>query len=45
MDGSAWSTERKYMRRHTGTSDISFGREHRLRKEEMEEQYNEEAEE
>ena len=38
LDGSAWSTEKKYMRRYTGTFDILFGMEHRLRKEDMEEQ-------
>ena len=43
--GSAWSTERKYMRRYTGKCDIFFGTEHRLRKEEVEEQFNKEAEE
>ena len=38
-NGSAWSTERKYMRRSQGKCDIFFGVEHRLRKEEeMEEQ-------
>ena len=31
------------MRRYKGTSDIFFGTEHRLRKEEMEEQFNREA--
>ena len=43
--GSAWSTEKKYMRRYKGTFDIFFGAEHRLRKEEMEEQFNKEAKE
>ena len=38
LNGSAWSTERKYMRRYKGKCDIFFGIEHRLRKEEMEEQ-------
>ena len=33
----------KYMRRCKGKSDIFFGIEHRLRKEEMEEQFNREA--
>ena len=37
LNGSAWSTERKYMRRYEGKGDIFFGIEHRLRKEEMEE--------
>ena len=31
------------MRRYKGTFDIFFGVEHRMRKEEMEEQFNEEA--
>ena len=43
LNGSAWSTEKKYMRRYEGTFDIFFGIEHRLRKEEMEEQLNKEA--
>ena len=34
-NGSAWSTERKYMKRYKGKCDIFFGIEHRLRKEEM----------
>ena len=45
LSGSAWSTERKYMRRYKGKCDIFFGIEHRLREEEMEEQFNEEAKE
>ena len=45
LNGSAWSTERKYMRRYRGKCDIFFGIEHRLRKEEMEEQFNKEAKE
>ena len=44
LNGSAWSTERKYMRRYKGKCDI-FGFEHRLRKEEMEGQFNKEAKE
>ena len=40
-----WRTERKYMRRYKGTVDVFFGIEHRLRKEEMEEQFNRETEE
>ena len=32
LDGSAWSTERKYMRRCKGKCDIFFGVEHRLRR-------------
>ena len=36
LNGSAWSTERKYMWRYRGTFDVFFGIEHRLRKEEME---------
>ena len=39
-NGSARSTERKYMRRYNEKCDIFFGIEHRLRKEEMEEQFN-----
>ena len=45
LNGSAWSTERKYMRRYKRKCDIFFGREHRLRKEEMEDQFNKEAKE
>ena len=45
LNGSAWSTEKKYMRRYKGTFDVFFGMAHRLRKEEMEEQFNEEAKE
>ena len=45
LNGSAWSTERKCMRRYKGKCDIFFGNEHRLRKEEMEEQFNREAKE
>ena len=45
LNGSAWSTEKKYMRRYKGTFDIIFGIEHRLRNEEMEEQFNKEAKE
>ena len=40
LNGSAWSTERKYIRRFEGRCDIFFGMENRLRKEEMEEQFN-----
>ena len=36
LNGSAWSTEKKYMRRYKGTFDIFFGIEHRLGKEDME---------
>ena len=39
------STERKYMGRYKGTFDVFFGMEYRLRKEEMEEQFNREAKE
>ena len=39
QNGSAWSTEMKYMGRYKGTFDVFFGIEHRLRKEEMEEQF------
>ena len=42
LTGSAWSTEKKYMRRYRGTFYIFFGVEHRMRKEEMEEQFNKE---
>ena len=45
LNGSAWSSEKKYMRRFKGKCDIFFGIEHRLRKEEMEEQFNKEAKE
>ena len=45
LNGSAWSPERKYMRRCKGKCDIFFGIEHRSRKEDMEEQFNREAEE
>ena len=46
LNGSAWSTERKYMRRYRGYCDIFFGIEHRLRKEDMEEHFiNREAKE
>ena len=41
----AWSTERQYMRRYRGKCDIFLGIEHRLRKEEREEQLNREAKE
>ena len=34
-NGSAWSTEKKYMKGYKGTFDIFFGIEHRMRKEEM----------
>ena len=37
--------ERKYMRRYKGKCDIFFEMEHRLRKEEMEEQFNKEVKE
>ena len=35
----------KYLRRYKGKCDILFGIEHRIRKEEMEEQFNREAKE
>ena len=44
LNGSAWSTERKNMRRYVGMCD-DFGVEHRSRKEKMEEQFNKEAKE
>ena len=45
LHGSAWSTERKYMRRYNGNFDVFFGIKHRLRNEEMEEHFNREAKE
>ena len=45
LNGSAWSTKKKYMRRYKGTFDIFFGIEHRSRMVEMEEQFNKEAKE
>ena len=45
LNGSVWSTEKKYMRRYKGKCAIFFGIEHRLRQEEMEEQFNKEAKE
>ena len=45
LNGSAWSTERKYMGRYKGNCDIFLGIEHRMRKEQMEEQFNREAKE
>ena len=42
-NGSAWNTERKYMRRYRGKCDIFFGIEHRLRQKEIKEQFNREA--
>ena len=44
-NGSAWSTERKYMSRNKGKCDVFYGTEHRLRKEEMKEQFKKEAKE
>ena len=43
VNGSAWSKERKYMRRYKGKRAVFFGVEHRMRKEEMEEQFDKEA--
>ena len=43
FDGSVWSTEKKCMRRFKGKCDIFFGVEHRMKKEEMKEQFNKEA--
>ena len=37
-----WRTEKKNMERYSDTFDIFFGIEHRMRKEEMEEQFNKE---
>ena len=45
LNGLEWSTEKKYLRRYRGKCDIFFGIEHRLRKDEMEEQFNKEAKE
>ena len=45
LNGSTWSTEKKFLRRDKGTFGIFFGIEHRLRKEEMEEQFSKEAKE
>ena len=45
LNGSAWSTERKYMRRYRRKCDIFFGMEHRIRQEELEEQFDREAKE
>ena len=45
LNGSAWSTEMKFLRRYKGKCDIFCGIEHRLRKEEMEEHSNKEAKE
>ena len=44
-NGSAWSSQTNYMRRNKGRCDIFLGIEHRLWKEEMEEQFNKEAKE
>ena len=41
--GEIWEVERKYIRRYKGKCDIFLGIGHRLRKEEMEEQFNKEA--
>ena len=43
LNGSQWSTENKYMRRYKGTHDNFFGVEHRMKKEEMKEQFNKAA--
>ena len=40
LNGSAWSAEKKYMRRYKGKCDIFFGIEHRMRKEENEDQFH-----
>ena len=45
LNGSVWSTYRKYMRRYKGKCDIFFGIELRLRKEDTEEQFDREAKE
>ena len=43
LNGWAWSAEKKYMKRHKNTFDTFFGIDHRMRKEEMEEQFNREV--
>ena len=43
LNDSAWSTEKKYIRRYKGPFDIFFGVEHIMRKEEMEKQLNKKA--
>ena len=43
LNGSAWSTDRKYMRRYRGTFDVLFEIGHRIRREELEEQFNKES--
>ena len=40
LNGATWNTEKKFMSRYKGTFDIFFGIEHKMRKEEMEEQFN-----
>ena len=45
FNGFAWSTEKKYMRSYNGTFDIFFGIEVRMRREDMEEQFNKESKE
>ena len=45
LNGSARSTEKKYMRRYKGKRDIFFGMEHRLSKEEIAEWFNKETKE
>ena len=42
-NGSVWSTVWESMKRYTSNFDIFFGIEHKMRKEEMEEQFNKEA--
>ena len=43
LNGSAWSTDKEYMRRDKDSFDNFSGKEHRMRKEEMEEQFNKET--
>ena len=43
LNASTWSTEKKYMRRYKGTFHILFGCEHRMKEDEMEEQFNKET--
>ena len=44
LNGSAWCPERLHMRCCVGAFGIFFGIEHRMRREEMEEHFNKEAE-
>ena len=42
-NGSAWSTEKKFLVEYNGTFDIFHGIEHRMRREEMEGQFSRKA--